>query len=323
MKECYGHLSVEASSKCNISCIMCSLGNSIKSGGLMEMRVFEKALEAISEVKTMDFGYTGETLLNSSLPKMLKSAREVNPKAYIHVITNGMLLDKATAKSFIENQLGHVVFSIDAATENSYKNIRKGGDFNRVINNIRMLNELKEKEKSQFPGLASIYTANSVNIQELPAFVEMAAKLKISDISVNNVEAYTPEMRDKTLYLNKRFRQAFTYVKLAKEKAKEHRITIKFAEYMPKNPKSCKYIDPLINWEGDVIPCAALSYEREYYFFEEKKKYSKVSYGNIVEESFRQIWNKAEYKKFRDTVACGDFPSVCKHCMRKYGIICP
>lgn len=323
MKEHYGHLSVEASSKCNMSCIICSLGDSLKSGGLMGIEVFGKALEAISEIKTMDFGYTGETLLNSNLPKMLKSTREVNPEAYIHIITNGMLLDKATAKSFVENRLGHVVFSIDAAIENSYKNIRKGGDFNRVISNIRMLNELKEKEKSQFPRLASIYTTSGINIHELPAFVEMAARLKINDISVNNVEAYTPGMRDKTLYLNRRFRQAFAYIGLAKEKAKRHMITIRFAGYTPKNPKSCKYIDPLINWEGDVIPCAALSYEREYYFFEEKKKYSKVSYGNILEESFRQIWDKAEYKKFRDMVACGDFPSVCKYCMRKYGIICP
>lgn len=321
-EEDYGHLSIEISAMCNLDCYICSLKNQYKNKGLMSLETFNNTLEAIKKVKHMDLGFNGETLLNKNFIYLIKSIKKTNPSIHIHIITNATLLNKKIAYALVQNKIGHIIVSIDANTEKTYR-LMRGSNLMTIIKNIQKLNQIKKKYSSQFPKIFTIYTTTKDNLNELPSFIDLAKKLQISRISINNVEPYTKNISLKAPYQKNLRNYAQKIIEIAKNNAIEDGIKFENARLYPKTPLNCRYINPVILWNGDVTPCAALSYERKYYFFNKKRAYKRIVFGNINKERFKDIWYKKEYKLFREKVAKGNFPNECRYCMRKYGIICP
>jgi hypothetical protein len=68
-----------------------------------------------------------------------------------------------------------IELSVDAATEGTYKKIRKGGDFGKVISNIKLLKKMMPNAK-----LYSTFVAMDTNIDEFPAYVRMMGDLGVA-----------------------------------------------------------------------------------------------------------------------------------------------
>lgn len=49
----------------------------------------------------------------------------------------------------------------------------------------------------------------------------------------------------------------------------------------------------------------------------------RVSFGNVNEQSFKEIWRSPGYMQFRHEVESGAFPEPCKACLMKHYVICP
>ena len=59
--------------------------------------------------------------------------------------TNAMLLNESTAHHILESGITELVISIDSSDPDQYGRIRVGGDFNKVLKNIKQLREIREK----------------------------------------------------------------------------------------------------------------------------------------------------------------------------------
>ena len=69
--------------------------------------------------------------------------------------------------------------SIDGATPETYKIYRRGGDFNKVISNIKTINKFKKQYHSESPRLIWQFIPFGHNEYEIDKAKKMAKKLSL------------------------------------------------------------------------------------------------------------------------------------------------
>ncbi len=315
------HLTLEISAKCNLYCSMCSLEKHHHNKGFMSKNTFNKILPYIKQFNIVDFGFTGEPFLNKNLIYFLKKIKKINPNIYLQIITNGTLLSDKIMKDLIKFGLDEIMFSIDGASKQIYEHIRIGSDFNKVINNIKKLNSFKKKYSSNKPIFTSTFVIMEQNYLEMLKFVELMKKLDFKRIMFNNVEPYSLKSYNDSFY-DKKSKEIKKNLQDIKNSSKKSDLEIIIPRFKSKRHKFCSYMYPLLAWNGDIIPCGTLSYDRPFFSFGKKDFYYEKSFGNIHEQNFNKIWNLKEYSDFRNNLAKGIFNKECENCLRSFGIIC-
>ena len=79
---------------------------------------------------------------------------------------------------------------------------------------------------------------------------------------------------------------------------------------------------PTICWDGALVPCAALSYRRDYFFFHRRRTYPRLVFGNVLDTGLAELLTGGEPAGFKSAVESGDYPWQCRYCLRNYGLIC-
>jgi MoaA/NifB/PqqE/SkfB family radical SAM enzyme len=85
----------------------------------------------------------GEVLVNNDFTKIVRSCKEDFHIPYIYISSNGALLDEKKAIEIIEAGMDSIKFSINALDRESYKEVHKVDDFDKVIKNYKTLINLK------------------------------------------------------------------------------------------------------------------------------------------------------------------------------------
>ncbi len=322
-KHLYFHLNVEVSAQCNFNCRICGFQEFYKPKGLMSMDTFRKLEDTFERTNSVLFGFNAETLLNPDVIEMLKFAKKANPNMHVSILTNGSLLTKELSEQLITNGLNDLSISIDAATNETYKKLRNY-DLDKIKQNIRTLDELKEKHKSRTPSLGTNFVATKENIHELLAFIDLAKELKLNYIRLTNVEPYTQGIQDTTLYGDNYTTEVGETIKKAEEKCKKLGIIFSYPKFKKDASAVCEFMQPIVDWQGNVIPCSQFSYDRDTLYYGKKVNHPLIILGNINKKSFEKIWNSRKYKQFRKDVVKGRGPELCyKYCLLREKVLCP
>lgn len=81
--------------------------------------------------------------------------------------------------------------------------------------------------------------------------------------------------------------------------------------------RRCRFVQDkslVVNWNGNVSPCYALSHSYDYYTVDGVLKHvGEHSFGNVNEQPLEEIWMNQEYNRFRSNVRAFHFPS-CPDC---------
>jgi pyruvate-formate lyase-activating enzyme len=88
------------------------------------------------------------------------------------ITTNGHFLTPDTARKLTRNCIRMIV-SVDAATPALYSQIRRGGDIDRIRQNIALLNRVKQEVGSPLPYLRTVMAVFSYNIHEMAELVAL------------------------------------------------------------------------------------------------------------------------------------------------------
>lgn len=100
-------------------------------------------------------------------------------------------------KYLVKYEFRVLSISIDGATNETYQIYRRGGNFNRVINNIKKINYYKKKYKIKFPEPIWQFVIFGHNEHELPLAKEMAEKLDMKFVSKFNWDPSYSPVKDK------------------------------------------------------------------------------------------------------------------------------
>ena len=89
----------------------------------------------------IDLHNWGEPLLNDEIYQMISYARASNIE--VRVSSNLNTINRVNAENLVKSGLDVLIISLDGASQETYMQYRIGGQFDRVLDNITMISELK------------------------------------------------------------------------------------------------------------------------------------------------------------------------------------
>ncbi len=322
------YIQIGADNRCNLKCGFCMAAADREKGILhiQDRKLDKNAIEIFDRLEPymrywrfLSVTGPGESLLNPKLDEILKMVRESSPDCTIVITTNGVLIDEAMAHTLVDCQVTEVSVSMDSVSKETYEELRVNAKFEDLLAALETLNRVKAQRKSRFPELSLTPNFMTVNIRELPDFIEFAARYGVSNVqatptqiyrrswverSLLNHPALTRRMAEETerraarsgIRFTNGLRMVYANRGLGLKKLIRAEETIDF----PTDPSDCLkawnslYIEP----DGEVRPCC----------------YQSPIYGNIFEEDFEEIWNGTEARELRRQMIDDDLPASCREC---------
>ena len=214
-------LAITLTMKCNLRCIMC------ENGYDHQYEIDEKTYEYL--VKIMPYLEKielkgGEVFLYKNFKELLMLANKYNVNQVI--LTNGLLLNKEII-SFLSKNRVCLSISIDAADKEMYEKIRSGGKFEKLLENLEILKNLKNKNKNFKYSMSSVLM--SINYDKVSELVDFAKFYKFDFISFLKCIEYP--QGDKSLLLTQEqmyeiYKQVDKETKKLKESVNDFKIKL-------------------------------------------------------------------------------------------------
>jgi len=155
------YLQIEPSSICNFRCVFCfetdkSFTNK-KNGfmGTMNLNLFKEIIDAIEgNIEFISLASRGEPLACPDISEMLEytNGKFLNLK----INTNASLLNEKKCHAILSGGVKTVVFSADAADEKLYSELRVNGNLKKVLKNIEIFKNIREKNYSKNPIISRV-----------------------------------------------------------------------------------------------------------------------------------------------------------------------
>lgn len=318
-------------------------------GKLLSLETFEHIRPYLSLAKEVDLTGGGEPLTNPHIPDFVQAVKESGCK--VGFSTNGTLLTPQLSERLIHLGLDWISISFDAATPETYHQIRQGSSYETVIGNIQALRDLKNQIGSATPKVMMVFVMMSgeqENYHELPLYIDLAHSLGVEQVIAKNLDVITKD-GDFERGLFSHDGQPNPNVAAIREealgRAEELGVGLRLYQLEPQQQVICEQFpvhNLYINWEGNVSPCITLSYAEERFFDGKRVHVPCQVYGNVHDESLQTIWQKPQYSAFRkayndrlkkeqealmQTVLGGNgeyslpkAPEACQTCYYLYGI---
>jgi len=144
---------IEATSLCNLNCPNCPRTYSTRPGKHMDHDLLVKTIEEISGYslppKYIGFHFFGEALLNASFMDDVNLVAEYLPHTNLAVATNANFLNEMNIDVILDSRLNSLGIWPDAIDQQTYDQVRSGGDYQRTINMIMQFLEMRKLEKKE------------------------------------------------------------------------------------------------------------------------------------------------------------------------------
>lgn len=278
------YLSLETQLKCNYKCTMCTFGHE----GEIEKQFYPETMsdeiynKIMAESAQNYCPSIGMNVLNEPLldRNMVERVNHAHNSGFIDIRmnTNASVLTAEKAAGLIDSGLTRLYVGLDAATEETYSNVRRGGNYNKVLKNIDQFLKIRKEKKSVFPILRVSFVKTGLNEHEIPAFIEYW-KDRADMVSIQ--EYLSPILGAQEEHL----------------KAKTKIITQSYSCPQP-------WERMIIKGNGIVNPCCA---QFNY----------KLPMGSVANNSIKDIWNNTSFKTLRSQMKDGtwDQNETCYKCI--------
>ena len=291
--------------------------------------VLAKAMDIMPYALSFSLTPLGEPLLFSRFKELLEAHRNLKCRN-LCMTTNGILLDEERCELIVRSMVNRLFISVDTPNPERYREMRRGGELQKVIDGIRRIQRWKEKLGVDLPGLSLASTFMRMNIEDLPALVDFAHNLGIDEIYVQLMEPEDPAMEPDMLWHHVPLTARM--LKQASRKANQCGVHLNIGlalrnilssavseakdregiEMETMEPgwdtrgklliEKCRYPwnSLLIDTDGEVRPCC----------------WTGIRFGNLGRQTFQEVWNGPAALKMRRDFLNNVVPPGCrnKHC---------
>lgn len=321
-------IGLELTYRCNMKCIFCFQQELRGKKETNELSA-DEFIQFISQIPryTLITFTGGEPFVKKDNLEIFKYALK---KHWCNIITNGVLMTEEHVKTFVVNKLVLLGVSIDGI--GNYHDQVRGlkGAYDKVIHNVKLLQEYKKSEKTKYPKLdiKSVIIQENLNMLEdiYQCAIDMDADFLTLSLLKGSPMQYRSEfmgdLKDDMLYASSPVepyvdpKELVRKISRIMEMSRGNKIKVRLypmtssAQGMETHfdntrelidrykpclmPWSCLMISPT----GDAYPCIV------------------CKVGNIRESSLKSIWNSSKYREFRRKLrAAGLFPSCVGCCL--------
>ena len=223
--------------------------------------------------------------------------------------TNGTTLGGRLGRLLVEKGFKEIHVSLDGAVRETVEGIRKGIRFDRVIDNLRRIKQLKEELGTPYPRLKMHFAMMRRNIHELPAFVDLAHELGAAEIRFQHFIIPHDSLIDESLWFDPE--RANRFLSEAQEKCKALGIQVDAPPLfdLHRTPDGTKRLRTqqchwpwkgiLIGPEGEATPCC---------------QWKGPQLGNVNQQGFEAVWNGEAYRQLRRDWITSDLNPFCRNC---------
>lgn len=296
-------IQIEPTTKCNLKCVTCSRHTFSASRLNRDLTLdeFKYIIESIPTLKKIKIQGMGEPFLNRHIWDIIEYG--VLKGIKFKTNSNGMMINEDNAGRILE-YFTDIVVSLDSPNKDSYEAIRKGANYDKVINGIKFLVNMKKRLKSNCK-ISLSCVATHLNYNELPAYFELCERVGVDQAGVVEVENWLISTQDQYPE-NRRFVEDSRKSKNEiMECVKKHEDKIKIAylgserrmRYCMWSKNSC-----FITVDGYVTPYCV------------RPDPTVLNFGNIFKQSFSEIWNSTDYKNFRYLSSNRGNNIICESC---------
>lgn len=192
-------ITLEITTRCNLACVMCPHG--LPNGMSIKRDAPETAVESLiaqfDHVSIVHPTGVGEPLLADGFWRLVDAlADRQSPKMLFN--TNGMLLTERNVERLMRCQISMVSISIDAATEENYRNIR-GSEMRKTVQGAKRMARALQRQRNEHGSSGYIQVSMVLmkqNIAECTAFIDLAAEIGASFVYFEHLtEPHMPAER--------------------------------------------------------------------------------------------------------------------------------
>ena len=243
-------LTIDANASCQLRCPTCLTTSSkgcppVVGNGYLTLSNLKNLLEANSQIIEVYFNNRGEMFLNPELLSIMEYLFQKNIPMTNHSGVNLNTVSERVLEGLVKYQFRHLLCSIDGATQETYRLYRVGGDFERVIENIRIINGCKKRFESEYPQLTWQFVVFGHNEHEIPLARQLARDLNMGFVAKMSWDSSISPIRNPEFVLAETGWPATTRVEFK-------RVTE--TSYLRNNCHDL-WLTPRINWDGAVLGC--------------------------------------------------------------------
>jgi MoaA/NifB/PqqE/SkfB family radical SAM enzyme len=283
---------VETCVRCNLHCPECALGGNLitREKGAMTFAQFKIIADKIQPFASyLYLMLWGEPLLNKDIITIISYASRF---AKTCLSTNALLITPPIAKDLVGSGLTDLIVSIDGTTQEVYAKYRAGGNLEKAMAALRLLNDNNRRQGMKVR-IQPQFVVFQHNQHQMGEFAAICRSLGL-----------TPEFKAPYLQRNSQLVDS----SLERYVRKKHAGLVELRRAM-RQCQDAKNVCTIL-LDGSVVACC---YD-----------YNGVTtFGNIFEKGMMDIWNNPAYAAFRKSVRGGNPPPFClDHCLM-YGLAAP
>jgi radical SAM protein with 4Fe4S-binding SPASM domain len=318
---------------CNIHCSQCPKTWYETDNRHLDVNVYERVRDQLfPHIKILHLQGLGEPMISPLFSRIVEDAARHNVK--VNFVTNASVLKQPMARRLAEIGAG-VTISLDGGTAPTHERLRRGSNFERVMQVFQWLSDAG----AEFAGSGFSLNVNTVvttmNVHELDAILEICRKHRVGHWALMN-----PGVGDRTdefaqAAIGSHPEELGVRLPALLARAAEYGVYVSYPSFIQLGQASAEPVP------GEVLPlpAGAPAFEPNGRLFPGKcadpwqRVYIDVDgwirpccralwigMGNILEEDFLDIWNNEHFMRLRRTVNSNCPPSFCRDCPASYGI---
>src|SRR6201991_2875440 len=317
-------LYLETTNRCNLLCTTCPRTyEQLEPEADMSWELFIRVINQYPNVARVVLHGVGEPMLVKDLAERVKYLKDRH--IYVLFNTNGTLLTEANGRALIEAGLDELRVSLDAAEPEVFQMVRGKDFFSKIVANVKNFTTMQRELNAPKPRVSLWLTGLRENVDQLPNFVRLAHSIGVTEGYLQRLVVFEDPMSENSLpraesaLFEHTTEREEALIREAESIAKQLGImfsasgavdpgeSIKMRRSdspwsLCRRPWSLMYITA----NGRVLPCCIAPFSM--------KGYSSFTLGDATQTSLREIWNGAEYQRFREGLLTSVPPPACVNC---------
>jgi radical SAM protein with 4Fe4S-binding SPASM domain len=320
---------LEVTNRCNLLCTTCPRTYAeLEPPADMSWQLFTRIVDQVPNLARAVLHGVGEPMLVKDLPRMVRYLKECG--AYVLFNTNGTVLNEKNGRALIAAGLDELRVSLDASTPESYIKVRGKDYFKRILRNVKAFRAMQEREGHAKPRVSAWLTGLKETIDELPAFVRVAAEINVKEVYLQRLVFFDHDViglaRPDQALFERMDREEANALEAAETLAKSLGLTfsasgaasepgLSLAKKRSDNPWSlCRrpWTVMYFTANGRALPCCIAPFSQH--------GYENYTLGDATQETLREIWNGPRYQSFREGLTSDNPPQACANCGMRWSL---
>jgi len=324
-------LYLETTNRCNLLCTTCPRTyEQLEPEADMPWEMFTALIDQYPKIARVVLHGIGEPMLVKDIAERVKYLKDRG--TYVLFNTNGTLLNAENGRKLIEAGLDELRVSLDAAESSVFQMVRGKDFFDRIVANVKGFTVLQREMGRPKPRVSLWLTGLRETVAQLPGFVRLAHSVGVTEVYLQRLVFFDGgEANEKSLARAESALFEHTtegeerLIAEAERIAKElgvmfsasgavdpgESIRMKKTDNpwsLCRRPWSLMYITA----NGRVLPCCIAPFSM--------KGYGAFTLGDATQSSLREIWNGAEYQRFREGLLGSAPPPACSNCGLRWSL---